>query len=301
MKELDCSEISLSVPVKDSMSKELSARKPVPANYDTTKYKYSFNEVRAEIAKPFEEKLKRTKQLIKMFANVSNICLSCSFGKDSMAVLHLVLQENPKIPVNFNNTLCEFPETLTFKDQIVDSWDLNFAELKPAKGVNFFSINRRIVVEGLNRDDGRKHTDICCDNLKKKPFKLWRKNLGITKSFTGITASESRHRFTTACMKGTDYYTFRDGLYKIHPILYWSEKEVWNFTHDLNLPVNPAYEKYRLKRIGCMWCMSYKGWRKQIARLNNKMYCYILKNFCQDKQWRISDPSYYEPNNEVYA
>lgn len=102
-------ELSLSV-----SGKEPSLRKPVPANYDVSKYKYSFNEVRAEITKPFEEKLKRTKQLIRLFANSPNACLSCSFGKDSMAVLSLVLQENPKIPVNFNNTLCEFPETLKF-------------------------------------------------------------------------------------------------------------------------------------------------------------------------------------------
>lgn len=284
-----------------SLPKEPSLRKPTPANYDTTKYKYSFNEVRAEIEKPFEEKLRHSIQLIKMFANSPNSCVSCSFGKDSMVVLHLALQENPKIPVNFNNTLCEFPETIKFKDQIADSWDLNLAELRPEKGVNFFSIHQRIVDEGLRRDDGRKHADICCDGLKKKPFKQWRTKLGIMRSFTGITASESRNRFTTACMKGTDYFALRDGLYKIHPILYWTEKEVWAFTHKLHLPVNLAYEKYRLRRIGCMWCMSYRNWRSQIARINNRMYCFLLKNYCQERQWRISDPSYYGPVEEAYA
>jgi|SRR5271157_5179478 len=284
-----------------SFAKEPELRKPIPANYDTAKYKYSFNEVRAEIKKPFEEKLKRSVQLIKMFANSSNACVSCSFGKDSLVVLHLALQENPHIPVNFNNTLCEFPETIQFKDHIVDSWDLNFSELRPEKGVNWFSIQRRIIAEGLRRDDGRKHADICCDGLKIKPFRKWRIGTGITKSFTGITASESRNRFITACMKGTEYYALRDGLYKIHPILYWTEDEVWQFTHDLHLPVNLAYQKYRLKRIGCMYCMSFRNWRPQLARINNRMYCYILKNFCLDPQWRISDPSYNGPPEVAYA
>jgi phosphoadenosine phosphosulfate reductase len=279
--------------------------KPRPMNYDTSKYKYSFNEVRDEIKKPFEEKLKRSQQLIKMFANSPNACLSCSFGKDSMVVLHLVQEENPQIPVNFNNTLCEFPETLKFKDQIAECWNLRLSELRPEKGVNFWTIQKEIALKNYVLDDGKKHSNICCYHLKERPFKLWRRALGLTKAFTGITASESRNRFTTACMKGTNYYTWRDGLYRIHPILFWTKEEVWNFIKDNHIPINPAYQKYNVNRLGCMWCMSYKTWREQVARLNPKIFCYMLQNFVKDPQRRLVDPKYYEDAGdiaqEVYA
>lgn len=130
-------------------------------------YLYTFKQLRDEMAKPFEEKLARTKQLIRLFANMPNACVSCSFGKDSMVVLYLALQVNPKIPVNFNNTLIEFPETMKLKTKIASDWTLNLSELRPEKGVNFRTINERIVREGLRMDDGRKHSNICCYHLKE--------------------------------------------------------------------------------------------------------------------------------------
>jgi 3'-phosphoadenosine 5'-phosphosulfate sulfotransferase (PAPS reductase)/FAD synthetase len=171
-------------------------------------YVQTLPEVRAEIAKPFEEKLKRTKQLIKMFAKADNASIACSFGKDSMAVLYLCLQENHKIKVNFNNTLVEFVETMNLKRKVVDKWDLNFYELYPAKGVNFYSINERIIKQHLRLDDGKKHSNLCCDGLKEKPFARWAKKMKIGKNFTGVTALESRNRMWVACSKGMDYYNW---------------------------------------------------------------------------------------------
>ena len=235
--------------------------------------------VKEEILKPFSEKFERTKQLIKLFSKVPNACVSCSFGKDSMAVLKLVLEENPNIPVIFNDTLIEFPETLKLKNRIVKEWNLNFFETRPEKGVNFWTINDRIIKEGLKMDDGRKRSNICCYHLKKKPFAIWRKLNNITSSFTGITAVESRHRMFTACQKGMEYYSFGDGLRKIHPIIWWTEEEVWKFIKENSIPVNEAYAKYGINRIGCMWCMSYKNWRKNVAKINPKVYEYMLTRY----------------------
>ena len=36
-------------------------------------------------------------------------------GKDSIVVLHMVLQIRPSVAVVFNNTKCEFPDTLRLK------------------------------------------------------------------------------------------------------------------------------------------------------------------------------------------
>lgn len=239
--------------------------------------------VKAEVEKPFSEKLKRSRQLVRLYARNPHACVSCSFGKDSMVVLDLALQENAKVPVVFENTLIEFPETLALKCRVERDWDLNLVELRPKKGVSFWKLQDRISLEKLNRDDGRKHSNICCYHLKEKPFALWRKVHNVTRSFTGLTAVESRHRMFVACMKGMDYYSYRDGCWKVHPLMFWTQQEVWDFTHDNGLPVNEVYKKYGLSRVGCMWCMSHKGWRGQVAKINPKVYAFMLERYFLQK------------------
>ncbi len=239
--------------------------------------------VRKQVERPFSEKLKETREQIKRFANSGNIANSLSFGKDSMALTYLVLQENPRIPTVFENTLIEFPETIYFMRKIVPEWNLNFFELKPQPGVNFFTVNDRAIQKNLRIDDGRKHSNLCCYWLKDKPFLLWRREHGVIKSFTGVTAVEGYHRMQTACHKGTEYFNHKEGLFKIQPLTFWTEKEVWEFTHDEGIPVNPAYQKYGLSRVGCMWCMSHFGWRKQIERINPAMFCYMMRRYCRKR------------------
>lgn len=237
------------------------------------------NAIKPKVERPFSEKLAEAKHLAHVFARLPSACVSFSGGKDSMAVLHLVLQERPKIPVVFENTGIEFPETIRFVHKIAESYDLNFVELKPKPGVTFWTVNDRIRQECLVRDDGHKHSNLCCYHLKERPFQVYRKANNIGLSFTGVTAIESRHRMFVACMKGTEYFSYRDGYRKVHPLLYWRTKEVWDFVHDENLPINEAYCKYCLKRVGCMWCMSHRYWRQQVARLNPKIYAYMMRRY----------------------
>lgn len=233
--------------------------------------------IRAEVEKPFSEKLAQAKRLIKLYANTGNTCVACSFGKDSMIVLYLALQENPRIPVCFGNTGVEFPETIKLMEKVKKEWDLNLVELKPKK--TFWEINDSIMQKKLIMDDGRKFSNICCYHLKERPFHVYAKENGITRSFTGITAVESRNRMFLACQKGMDYYSIKAGFSRVHPIMMWKEQEVWIYTHENNIPVNEAYSKYGIDRIGCMTCMSHKGWREQIMKINPKLYAHLMKRY----------------------
>jgi len=237
--------------------------------------------VRAEVTRPFSEKLEETKKRLKMWACQENSCVACSFGKDSLVVLDLALQVNPKVKVQFSNTGIEFPETITLARKLQDEWDLNLSMTRPE--TTFFKVNDRIKKEKLRLDDGRKHSNICCYHLKEKPFFKWARPNGVIRSITGLTAMESRHRMFVACKKGSEYFSFRDGFWKVHPILFWTEQEVWEYTKDNGLPINEAYAKYGLNRIGCMWCMSHKNWREQIARINPKVYAFIQERYFGQK------------------
>ncbi|MBD3355071.1 phosphoadenosine phosphosulfate reductase family protein, partial [Candidatus Woesearchaeota archaeon] len=72
-----------------------------------------------------------TKQAIERYKE--NIAVACSFGKDSIVVLHMALKYKPDIKVMFNNTGVEFPETIKYKEMLVKKWNLNLIETKPIK------------------------------------------------------------------------------------------------------------------------------------------------------------------------
>ena len=231
--------------------------------------------VRVEVEKPFQEKLDRAKKLVKLFAD-KNACVSCSFGKDSTVVLWLCLQENPKIHVIYNNTGVEYPETLAFKEKLGHAWNLNLIETLPSK--SFWQVANE---KGL--DDMKKYRDACCDALKSRPMRRVLKKHGFRYNFTGLTAVESRVRMWRLCQQGDNYYSRKDGVWRVHCIAYWTPKEVWDYIRRVQIPVNPAYEKYGLERLGCVPCTSHKFWRRQLAKVNYPMYKLVSEKYFGQK------------------
>ncbi|MCL7390234.1 MAG: phosphoadenosine phosphosulfate reductase family protein, partial [Thaumarchaeota archaeon] len=81
---------------------------------------------------PYEEKLKMSHDIIKEALNkFKRVAVACSFGKDSVIVLHMVRQYKPDILVVFSNTGVEMKETLQYRDFLVKEWNLNYIEAKP--------------------------------------------------------------------------------------------------------------------------------------------------------------------------
>jgi phosphoadenosine phosphosulfate reductase len=228
--------------------------------------------LRGEVEKPFEMKLARTRQLVRLFARRDDAFVSCSFGKDSTVVLWLCLQENPNIKVVFNNTGVEFKETLELKERLRAEWKLNLIETKPK--TSFWEVAER---HGL--DDGKKYRDACCDALKDAPMREAVRRFGLKYSFTGLTAMESRIRMWRICGSGDSYYSRKDGVWRIHCIAYWTPEEVWRFIRENGLPVNRAYERYGLERVGCVFCTSHRDWRRQVATVNPRAYRLIQERF----------------------
>jgi len=232
--------------------------------------------IRNELLLPFNQKLKRTNEIVKIFSRVvpeKRFCVSCSFGKDSVVVVYLMKQLVPDVQVVFNNTHVQPPETYKFKTKLTDEWNLNLIETHPYKQMSFWKL-----ADKFGLPDGKKKTDNCCDYLKLKPTKLLCKEKGIRQSFTGITILESFHRSYWICQRGQAYYSRRDDLFKIHPIAYWTEEEIWGFIHENSLPYNPLYDR-GYKRLGCATCTSYKDWQKQMKTLNPKMYEYLIRRY----------------------
>ena len=214
---------------------------------------------------------------------INKCAVACSFGKDSMAVLHLVRKQYPDILVVFCNTGVEYPETLAFRDRMVKEWNLNYYEARPEKGRTFWTIEKEYGLPHIRTSghtDGRKDTyrvPKCCQWLKDGPGMKAYRDHGIELCFTGITAAESRNRWMLQRRCGDYYYAKTDGLWKCHPIMDWSEAQVLEYHEAEGIPLNPLYIKFPGTRVGCMPCTSYLSWPKVMAKTAPKMYRHIQK------------------------
>ena len=239
--------------------------------------------IRHEIEKPFEKKLKRTRNIIKMFTSLApdSCCISCSFGKDSVAVLHLVREQISNPSVIFCNTLCQYPETYEFQKQLAKEWNLEVVETKPE--TVWWKIWDKFGCPDGSKKRGKHSVDKCCYYLKEAPFKKALRANGWRVNFTGLTALESHQRMIRTCQNGMMYYSIHYDVNRIHPIVFWTEQEVWKFIEENSIPLNPAYEKRNLNRLGCMICTAHKGWRKEIQANNPKLYKWIYERYFKQR------------------
>lgn len=203
--------------------------------------------------------------------------VACSFGKDSMAVLHLVREMEPNILVEFTNTGVEFPDTLRHRDRVVKEWELNYVEAK-SKDHTFFELVEKYGFPSRSRLDPKSSgVPKCCEYLKERPAAEIYKQLGVKLIFTGITADESRNRWFLSKRCGNYYYAKTQDLWKCHPIMDWTTEEVWRYTRENGIPINPFYEKFPEQRVGCVPCTAYMSWEENMASAFPKMYSRVQR------------------------
>lgn len=243
------------------------------------KYKINLlDELKPLVERPFAEKFLQTQGIIakNLHQHWGKSVVAWSGGKDSTLVLYLVRQLDPTVDVVFNNTGVEYPETVRYIHELAVAWGLNLIETKPTKG--FWKCAAEYgFPDGTKRgaNKGRKDkTPHCCYFLKEKPMIDQIRARGWEAIFDGITAVESWIRMFNARDMGTCYSHKKWKVEKVHPILYWTEEEVFAFFESEGIPNNPLYSQ-GLTRVGCMTCSAYKDWEAIMAAMNPKLYAII--------------------------
>ena len=230
-----------------------------------------------------------------------HIAVACSFGKDSMVVLKMALDVDPKIKVIFENTGVEFPETIRYKDMMKKKWDLNLYETKPLK--TFWECIDKYGLPSVRKGGGKgSNSPKCCHYLKEKPALILEKELGVNAIITGLQACESRSRGLIAkrydnkkapYMSKDDvefcsqrWYTRKTNIWNYHPIMLWSIKEVWAYTKENKIPINEVYTKWDglYPRCGCLPCTAYISWEERLSKSHHKLYLKLKKIGDPDQQ-----------------
>ncbi|MHC1571578.1 MAG: sulfate adenylyltransferase subunit CysD [Methanosarcinales archaeon] len=184
-----------------------------------------------------------------------------STGKDSTTCLSLIREACfgvVPIPVIHIDTGLKFKEIYEFRDRIASEWNLDLLIAKNEDAWRWTSPEK-------NREE-------CCTQRKTNALKLLMQREGFDALFVAIRRDEHGIRGMERVMsprtkdwrwlyleqeaelwslyqtefKGADHV-------RIHPILNWTEPDVWEYVKLRGLPVNPLYWKgYR--SLGCHTC-----------------------------------------------
>ena len=162
-------------------------------------------------------------------------------GKDSSVLLDLTRRAfNGKIPFNVItiDTSAEFKEIKEFMERLRHDW-----------GFDILTYSNKEAIKA-NYPIAKDKTD-CCLTLKTVPLKQSVKDLHLKALMTGIRRDETEARADEVYFsKRKDPHHFR-----VHPILHFTEKDIWDYIKLYNIPCCSLYEQgYR--SIDCAPCTS---------------------------------------------
>ncbi len=191
-----------------------------------------------------------------------DVAVVSSFGAESVVLLHLLAQVDPSIPVLFLDTGKHFPETLTYRDEVVERLGLtNLVILTPDEAEL-----------GEKDETGLRWSydpDGCCEIRKVKP--LAKALADYDASFTGRKAFQSSTRANLPRFELDN--SDAQGRLKINPLIDWSAEDIAAYLEEHDLPRHPLVAQ-GFPSIGCAPCTHkvaegedprsgrWKGWDK---------------------------------------
>lgn len=239
--------------------------------------KHTYAEYKELLSLPLKDKIIRAEILINHeLRNKERPMIACSWGKDSMVMLHLVRKYCKRVMVVFSNTGVEYPETLVYRDKLLKEWDIkNYRETKPIK--TFWECIKLYGYPKFRQmsNQGKNRTPKCCYYCKEKPAINLIKEYKPDVEFVGLQASESMVRRLSFFREGEAFDSKKYGTRIVRPLMIWTDKDIWDYHEQENIPYNPLYKK--MKRNGCMPCTGFKGWKRVLANYNPDMYKFISR------------------------
>jgi phosphoadenosine phosphosulfate reductase len=222
-------------------------------DYEINRPEDVFYAIKSELNMSFNEKVRRSKEILReAFQRFDRMGIAWTTGKDSTVALYLIKEMHGKvpIPVLHGDTTVKFKEIYDFRDKVAKEMGLDLVVVKPE------------IPEGF---EIAKDREKCCHLLKTVPMQKKIKEMGLKAIIVGIRWDEQKAR------ENEEFFSERGDHHRVHPLLHWSEEDVWRYIRERNIPVNPLYEKgYR--SLGCEPCTkpTPKGGAERSGRSQDK-------------------------------
>jgi 3'-phosphoadenosine 5'-phosphosulfate sulfotransferase (PAPS reductase)/FAD synthetase len=183
--------------------------------------------------------------------------ISCSFGIDSIIDIYLTrkalteLGRDPSdIDIVWNDTANEFQEVRQYQKYITNLWNLRLIVTKPKRTLKHIIEKNGGITDDYftarkgDRRNGRPLSEKCCGTLKHEPMKRATKEHEWDLIIVGLRADESRQRMQAGLRDGEYFYSVAEWkAFVCRPILWWTEKDVWDYVAQENIPYNELYKK----------------------------------------------------------
>lgn len=162
-----------------------------------------------------------------------------SFQSQSVPLIHILSELPFKVPIYLVNTGFLFPETLTFKDTLIDLLDLEVRQVSS-------SIPKIHQLNQYGRFHFTSDPERCCYVNKTEPvnrllpqFDVW---------ISGVRRDQTQARKNLDTFQRTSFDCLR-----FHPMLDWTQEDVRQYVQRNQLPNHPLFER-GYKSIGCLPC-----------------------------------------------
>jgi phosphoadenosine phosphosulfate reductase len=167
------------------------------------------------------------------------IALVSSFGTESALLLTLAAEIERAVPVIFLDTGKLFPETLDYREALINRLGLSDVRLVRPEA-------RAVAVQDPDGGLWRQHADRCCNLRKTQPLQAALQ--GFDAWITG------RKRFQSATRRDVGLFEpDSDGRIKVNPLAYWSAERIEAEFERRDLPRHPL-EAFGFLSVGCTTC-----------------------------------------------
>lgn len=169
-------------------------------------------------------------------------CITCSFQAEDMVLLDLLRESVPEIPVLFLETGYHFADVYRYRDDMTARYGLNLVNVTPAQ-----TVQQQEEKFGLLHQS---QPDQCCKLRKVQPLFAALQNYDVW--FTGLRRVQSP---TRANLQVSETFPLPSGkrLDKISPLADWTDREVWAYVREREIPLLPLYQ-LGYTSIGCEPC-----------------------------------------------
>lgn len=204
------------------------------------------------------------------FNKFNNLAMLWSIGKDSCVMLWLARKAffgHVPFPCVHVDTTYKIPSMIQFRDETVKQWGL---DLRTGK-------NEEALAAGKTFPNGTATRVECCSLLKRDALQDVIADNGFEAVVLGIRRDEegtrAKERYFSPRTKDFEWdfkdqppelwdqfkTDFEPGTHlRIHPLLHWTEQNIWEYIDRERIPVVPLYfadeNNKRYRSLGCAPC-----------------------------------------------
>jgi phosphoadenosine phosphosulfate reductase len=197
------------------------------------------------VALGLEQRAAAVRELLgSALARYGRLAYSNSLGAEAMVLTDIVWSHLPQIEVFTIDTGRLHEETYELLERLQHRYQRRIRVVCP----DAVALERLIARQGVNGFYGSLEARLeCCRVRKVEPFR--RAIAGFPAWITGVRREQSAGRAHGQVLE----WDAEHGLYKLSPLLDWSEEQVWQYIRLHRLPYNSLHDR-SFSSIGCSPC-----------------------------------------------